>query len=252
MEDIDPPREPPGAAADILRTLEAYGLHWDREVVYQSARHEAYRTAALALLARGAAFRCSCSRKDIEESTGGIRRYPGTCRVRDAHAGPTSIRVRVDSETLSFRDGLQGLVEADLQATEGDYLVYRRDDLPAYHLAVVLDDHWQGVDTIVRGADLLAMTPVHVHLRRVLGLPEPRYFHLPVLTDREGVKLSKQTGAVPVGAAYSAATAVRVLELLGLDVPPEARGAQGPELWAWATRRWQIEELIGRRSIHIA
>ena len=252
VEDVDPPREPPGAAAEILRTLGAYGLEWDRDVVYQSTRLPVYRAAAEALLARGAAFRCSCSRKDVEETTGGVRRYPGTCRSRTVHAGPTSIRVQVEPGTLGFHDGLQGRLEVDVHAVEGDYVVYRRDDLPAYHLAVVLDDQWQGVDTIVRGRDLLAMTPVHMHLRQVLGLPEPRYLHLPVLTDGQGNKLSKQTGAAPVGPLYSAETAVRVLELLGLAVPVEARGARATELWGWAIRNWRIEELIGRQSIHIA
>jgi glutamyl-Q tRNA(Asp) synthetase len=99
---------------------------------------------------------------------------------------------------------------------------------------------------------LLSSSLVHLHLRRLLGFPEPRYFHVPVLSDAQGVKLSKQTGAAPVGPGYSAETAVRVLELLGLKVPDEVRGAQGSELWAWATRYWRIEELIGRRSIHIA
>lgn len=252
VEDIDPLRESPGAAADILRTLDAFGLHWDRDVLYQSTRFAEYRAAAQALLERGVAFRCSCSRKDVVESTGGGRRYPGICRSRTTHVGATAIRVLVDSGIVGFRDGLQGRVEADLSVAEGDYVVYRRDDLPAYHLAGVLDDHWQGVGTIVRGADLLTATLVHSHLRPLLGLPEPRYFHLPVVADRRGVKLSKQTGAAPVGAVYSAEVAVRALELLGLEVPDEARGAQGAELWAWALDHWRIEELIARQSIHIA
>jgi glutamyl-Q tRNA(Asp) synthetase len=153
---------------------------------------------------------------------------------------------------VGFCDGLQGQVEADLSATEGDYVIYRRDALPAYHIAVVIDDHWQGVDTIVRGTDLLAPTLIHRHLQQLLGLAEPQYFHLPVLSDRRGVKLSKQTGAAPIGTIYSAEIAVRALELLGLKVPDDARGAPGLELWAWATRHWRIEELIGRQSIHIA
>jgi glutamyl-Q tRNA(Asp) synthetase len=252
VEDIDPLREPPGAAADILGTLEAFGLHWDRDVVHQRTRVAEYRGAAQALLDRGVAFRCSCSRKDVEESAGGSRRYPGTCRSRATHVGATAIRVLVEPEVIGFHDGLQGPVEADLSETEGDYVVYRRDQLPAYHLASVVDDHWQGVDTIVRGTDLLAPTLVHRHLRQILGLPEPCYFHLPVLSDYRGVKLSKQTGAAPIGAIYSPDTAVRALELLGLKVPDEARRAPGPELWAWAIRHWRIEELIGRQSIHIA
>jgi glutamyl-Q tRNA(Asp) synthetase len=160
--------------------------------------------------------------------------------------------VLVEPGTVGFRDGLQGQVEADLSETEGDYVVYRRDELPAYHLAVALDDHWQGVDTIVRGTDLLTTTLVHCHLRQLLGLAEPRYFHIPVLSDRRGMKLSKQTGATPIGASYSARTAVQALELLGLEVPKEGREAPGPDLWAWAAQHWRIEELIGRQSIHIA
>jgi glutamyl-Q tRNA(Asp) synthetase len=252
VEDIDPLREPPQAAADILRTLEAYGLYWDREVVYQRTRLAEYRAAAQALLERGDGFRCSCSRKDVETSTGGGRRYPGTCRSKVTHPGMTAIRVRVEPGKLSFIDRLQGFIETDLNQTEGDYVIYRRDDLPAYHLAVVQDDYWQRVDTIVRGSDLLPSTLVHVHLRRLLGFPEPQYFHLPVLCDTQGVKLSKQTGAAPVGPAYSSETAVRVLELLGLKVPAELRAAGSSELWAWAVRHWGIEELIGRQSIHIA
>jgi glutamyl-Q tRNA(Asp) synthetase len=251
IEDIDPLREPPGTANHILRTLEAYGLHWDRDVVYQSSRFAEYRAAAEGLLRRGAAFRCNCSRKDVEEGTRGTRRYPGTCRSRATPPGPTSIRVLVEPGIVSFRDGLQGPVGANLHDTEGDYVVFRRDGLPAYHLAVVMDDHWQSVDVIVRGADLLTTTPIHVHLRQLLGMPEPRYFHLPVLVDRQGVKLSKQTGAAPVGTVYSAETAIRVLELLGLDVPEDFRGTGGRELWDWATRHWRVEELIGRQSIHI-
>jgi glutamyl-Q tRNA(Asp) synthetase len=251
VEDVDPLRELPGAADDILRTLEAYGLTWDRDVVYQSSRFAEYRTVAEALLERGVAFRCSCSRKDIEGSTGGSRRYPGTCRSWTAHLGPTAIRVLVEPGIIGFTDGLQGHVETSLHDSEGDYVIFRRDQLPAYHLAVVIDDHWQGVDTIVRGADLLAMTPIHMHLRRLLGMPEPRYFHLPVLADRAGVKLSKQTGAAPVGPTYSAKTAIRALELLGVDVPEDYRGTGGRELLEWAARQWRVEELIGRQSIHI-
>jgi glutamyl-Q tRNA(Asp) synthetase len=249
IEDIDPPREPPGAVTDILRTLEAYGLDWDGEVLFQSTRHDEYRAVAEALLARGAAFRCSCSRKDVD-TAGGTRRYPGTCRTRATHAGPTSVRVRVEPGSLKFRDGLQGRVAASVHETEGDYLIFRRDALPAYHLAVVLDDAWQGVTSVVRGADLLAATPVHLHLQRLLELAAPRYFHLPVLVDASGAKLSKQTGAPPIGTEYSPSTAARVLELLGLKPPPGLAGVPSSELWAFALEHWRIEELIGRKSIH--
>jgi glutamyl-Q tRNA(Asp) synthetase len=250
IEDVDPPRELSGAAADILRTLEAFGLHWDREVVYQSTRFDAYRGAVRDLLKRDAAFLCSCSRRDIQGKSGGARRYPGTCRLRTHHSGATAVRVRVDPGVVRFIDGLQRQVEANLADTEGDYLIFRRDGLPAYHLAVVLDDSYQGVDTVVRGADLLTATAVHLHLQERLGFQPPRYFHLPVIVDGEGRKLSKQTGAAPVGTRYSATTAARVLAYLGLDPPRVLAGAGASELWTWAIEHWRIAELIGRRSIH--
>ena len=251
IEDIDPPRETPGAAAAILNTLDAFGLHWDRSVLYQSSRLDAYRSAAEDLLAGGSAFRCSCSRRDVQETTGGSRRYPGTCRSRVTHSGATAIRARVEPGTYTFVDGLQGPIEADVHAADGDYLIYRRDGFPAYHLAVVLDDDYQGVDTIVRGTDLLDSTGAHLHLQRLLGIREPGYLHVPILVDDGGHKLSKQTGAPAVGPSYTAAIAARVLGYLGMPVPPALAKASGPELWSWAVDRGDFAELFGRRRIHM-
>lgn len=251
IEDVDPPREQQGAAGRILRTLEAYGLHWDGDVLHQSTRAAAYRDIVLALLACGLAFRCGCSRKDVQASSRGARRYPGTCRRRAfAAEALTAVRVRVDDEIVRFDDGIQGAVVTDLGRTEGDYLIYRRDQLPAYHLAVVADDAYQGVTAVVRGADLLEPTAVQLHLQRQLGLPAPRYWHVPVLVDAHGAKLSKQTGAAPVGDRYSPATARRVLELLGLRPPPSLENDGSQALWAWAIAHWRVEELIGRAGIH--
>ena len=171
IEDIDPPREVPGAADEILRTLEAFELEWDRTVLYQSARLEAYAAAANQLLADGRAFRCRCSRSEIRAANDGESgRYPGTCRDLRVPRGDAAVRVRVDAGLVIFDDGLQGTIETDLLATLGDYVVVRRDGLPAYHLAVVLDDAEQGVTTIVRGIDLLDSTAAHVHLQGVLDV----------------------------------------------------------------------------------
>ena len=265
IEDIDPPREQRGAADDILRTLEAYGLHWDADVLYQSTRTSVYRDIAHDLVNRGHAFRCSCSRKDVQSASalaasqvtdtpGGnhvdARRYPGTCRTRVRHEGSTAIRMRVDEQIVRFDDGLQGPVEIDLAATEGDYLIYRRDGLPAYHLAVVVDDAHQGVTSVVRGADLLTATGVHRHLQRQLRIASPRYWHVPVLVDAHGAKLSKQTGAAPVGIGYSPATAMDVLRLLGLQPPQTLANSGSQALWEWAIAHWRMAELIGRSRIH--
>ena len=122
--------------------------------------------------------------------------------------------------------------------------------MPAYHLAVVCDDFDQGVDTIVRGIDLLDPTSVHWHLQRTLALPHPRYLHIPVLVNAAGQKLSKQTGAAAVDRQSAAEIAQFVLAYLGLSVPAELKGARPATLWAWALPRWEITELKGVRSIN--
>jgi glutamyl-Q tRNA(Asp) synthetase len=249
IEDIDPPRELPGAAADILRTLEAFELEWDRPVLFQSRRVAAYGAAAERVLDSGRAFRCRCSRSEIRAANeGDSARYPGTCRDLRIPPGDAAVRVRVDRGLIVFDDGLQGAIETDLAATSGDYVIVRRDALPAYHLAVVLDDAEQGVTTVVRGVDLLESTAAHIHLQGVLGLATPRYYHLPVVVNERGQKLSKQTGAAPVIAGDRAA-AGRVLGLLGLTVPAELEGERPGVLWRWAAERWSIDSLHGQREL---
>ncbi|HZF29555.1 MAG TPA: tRNA glutamyl-Q(34) synthetase GluQRS [Gammaproteobacteria bacterium] len=250
IEDIDPPRESPGAADDILRTLDAFDLHWDRSVLHQSTRHEAYEAAVADLLRRGLAFLCSCSRSAVRAANVAEgSRYPGTCRAQTRHDAATAVRVRVDLGVQAFVDGVQGEIAADVAAVTGDYVVRRRDGLPAYHLAVVLDDAAQGVTAIVRGVDLLDSTGVHLHLQRALGLPAPAYWHTPVVVNAAGDKLSKQTGAAAVAGERASDTARRVLELLGARVPGELVGARPARLWEWALARWRIETLRGIREL---
>ena len=249
VEDIDPPREVPGAADDILRTLESFELEWDRTVLFQSRRLAAYGAAAESLLSSGRAFRCRCSRSEIRAANDGESgRYPGTCRELRIAPGDAAVRVRVDAGRVIFDDGVQGAIDTDLLASLGDYVVMRRDRLPAYHLAVVLDDSEQGVTTIVRGVDLLDSTAAHIHLQRVLGLDTPLYYHLPVVVNERGQKLSKQTGATAVD-PRDGATATRVLALLGLAVPPALAGERPGVLWRWAAERWNIESLRGQREL---
>jgi glutamyl-Q tRNA(Asp) synthetase len=250
IEDIDPPREVPGAADDILRTLERLGLEWDRKVLYQSSRLPEYRDTAERLLASGAAFRCACSRTAIRLSNeAGPARYPGTCRNRQLPATGTAVRMLAREPTLiAFEDGLQGPQKTRLDSTMGDYVILRRDRLPAYHLAVVIDDALQGVTDIVRGTDLLDSTPAHLHLQQALSLPSPVYWHLPVVVNAQGQKLSKQTGAAPVGSDASA-VAIKALARLGLEVPEKARGEPPRVLWRWAEAVWQVQSLRGKRVL---
>jgi len=252
MEDLDPPREIPGAADGILKTLAAFGFEWDGEVLYQSRRQPAYAEAADMLLKAGAAFPCACSRKEIADSgvhglEGPI--YPGTCRRglapgREARA----LRLRTPDEVISFEDGLQGHVSQNLARDIGDFIVRRADGIYAYQLAVVVDDAFQGVTHVVRGADLLLSTPRQLLLQRLLGLPQPHYLHLPVVVNTSGEKLSKQTHARPVTDANPGSGLWEALDFLCQDPPEALKGASIKEIWPWALSHWRREPLRGLSS----
>lgn len=251
IDDLDPPRCVPGSAEAILRLLERLQLHWDNSVYFQSARRQAHATAAAQLLERSLAFRCDCSRRDLlSDGKPGLLgvRYAGRCRNRNVAAGDSAVRVRVDSGNVTFTDMLQGLQSRDLSAELGDYVIFRRDALPAYHLAVVLDDADQRVTDVVRGCDLLPSTTVHVHLGRLLGLPEPVYWHLPVLCGADGRKLSKRHRAASVAELSAPAIAFAALQHIGAEPPEELRGANPQTLWDWAAAHWRIEVLRGLAS----
>lgn len=257
IEDLDPPREQSGAADNILRSLEIHGLHWDGPVLYQHARRAEYEAAAARLRAEGWAYPCACSRREIADS--GMRGlegpvYPGTCR-RGVPAGKPAraLRIRVpDGETLSFEDRLQGVVHQDLAREIGDFVIRRADGCFAYQLAVVLDDAFQDISHVVRGADLLLSTPRQIWLQRRLGLPTPSYMHLPVVATAAGEKLSKQTGAQPLNDARPGANIFRALEFLRQTPVKDLRGAPPGELVGWAIRNWRPERLRGILSDGIA
>jgi glutamyl-Q tRNA(Asp) synthetase len=190
IEDLDTPRVVPGAADDILRTLERFGLEWDGPVLYQSSRIEAYEAALHDLRRRGLVFPCGCSRKDVGD------RYGGTCRAGLRGRSDTpSWRFRVNDETVEFVDLRLGLQSQNVADYVGDFVLKRADGPFAYQLAVVVDDAFQGITDVVRGEDLLDSTARQILLQRALGLPQPRYRHLPVVLNDTGQKLSKQTGA---------------------------------------------------------
>ncbi len=252
MEDIDPPREVEGAASAILQALERYGLLWDRDVLYQSTRTDAYRAAADGLLRSGHAYRCSCTRAELrgrQAAKDRRGRYPGTCRTRSVHRRATAIRVLTSSVPVEFTDSLQGRRSCVLERTTGDYVIFRRDGLPAYHLAVVMDDSEQGVTHVIRGVDLLESTSTHVHLQKTLELPTPEYGHLPVIVNDLGQKLSKRTGARPLDLETPGIVAFDLLMRLGLRPPRELRGEQPAALWRWAIPHWDIAALAGHSEL---
>lgn len=252
IEDLDAPRVIAGAESRILHTLEACGFEWDGEILRQSTRRDAYRAALDALARSGASFECSCSRKDLADAAGGRvaggSAYPGTCRQGPARPGPTATRLRVPDGMLSFDDRIQGPQRRAWSAL-GDVLIRRRDDIPAYQLAVVVDDAWQGVTDVVRGADLLDSTPWQIAIGRALGAPPVRHAHLPVLVEPDGSKLSKSRHAVAVEAGRARQSLHAALGLLGLDPPTDLGGAPVGELWAWALPRWTLAGLRGVRTL---
>lgn len=213
VEDVDRPREVPGAADDQLRALHAFGLRSDMPVVRQSERSTLYQAALDRLLDAGLAFVCHCSRSDLAAS-GGVHRRCVAARTRPDPA----VRLRVpDGTRIAFDDGLQGRVEQDVAAEVGDFVLKRADGCWAYQLAVVVDDAAQGITDVVRGADLLDSTPRQILLQRVLGLPIPRYLHLPLLLDEAGHKLSKSDHALPVDANDPLPALRTAWRLLGQD-----------------------------------
>ena len=253
MEDLDPPREQPGAADAILRTLDACGMGWDGKPLYQSRRKEAYRAALARLEAQGLVYACGCSRREIADSglgPDGALIYPGTCRNGLAPGKtPRAIRVRVDHEPIEFEDALQGPIRQDLAAEVGDFVLLRADGLHAYQLAVVVDDAEQGITDVVRGADLLDSTPRQIYLQRLLGLRIPRYLHLPAAVNTAGEKLSKQTRAAPVDERDPVPALAQAMEFLGQAPPAQLCRAPLAEFWRWALAHWDAQRIPRRRSL---
>ncbi|MEJ7746487.1 MAG: tRNA glutamyl-Q(34) synthetase GluQRS [Luteimonas sp.] len=194
IEDLDPPRAVAGALAHQLATLHAFGLRSDGPVLRQSERGPLYQSALDRLLANGDAFECHCSRSDLAGDHGAHRR----CVASTRRSNP-AIRLRVrDGAMVEFDDAIRGRYRQDVAQQVGDFVLRRADGLWAYQLAVVVDDAAQDITEVVRGADLLDSTPRQILLQRALGLPTPRYAHLPLVTDEQRRKLSKSSAAAPV------------------------------------------------------
>lgn len=242
---MDLPRARRRAADAILAALERYGFEWDGDVWRQSARTDAYAVALARLAASGLVYPCICSRRELagqRVSAIGERVYPGTCRNGSGgrDSSRAAMRVRVPAEPITFTDRVFGIGQQRLDVDVGDFVVRRNDGLFAYQLAVVVDDAAQGITDIVRGADLLTSTPRQIFLQRALGLPTPRYLHVPVAVAH-GRKLSKQTEAAalpetPVPALLAA------WRFLGQVAPPAPIGSVR-DFWSWAIARWQVERI---------
>lgn len=247
MEDLDPPREMPGAAAHILHTLEAFGFEWDGEVVWQSRRHSLYRDALGCLKEKDLLYPCYCSRKDWQaaaaQGADGFV-YNGRCRRpedRPHTDKPPAWRIRVNDETIGFDDGIVGHYAQNLARDIGDFILLRADGFWAYQLAVVADDADQGITHIVRGQDLLVSTPRQIYLQRCLGFATPHYAHLPLLVNKHGQKWSKQTLAPALDENHKEQLLRQVLQYLNLPPAPEVSRPQA--LLSWAIEHWQPHKI---------
>lgn len=248
MEDLDPPREMPGAASHILHTLEAFGFEWDGEVAYQSRRYALYEETLCRLQTAGLVYPCHCSRKDWQA---GARRgadgfvYNGRCRhpgQRPALQGKQPAwRIRVPDRVIGFSDGIVGDYAQNLAGDIGDFVLLRADGYWAYQLAVVADDAEQGVTHIVRGQDLLVSTPRQIYLQQCLGVPTPQYAHLPLLTNAQGQKWSKQTLAPALDLNRREQLLRQVFRYLNLPEAPETD--RPAELLDWAVAHWNMEKV---------
>ncbi|RJL01580.1 tRNA glutamyl-Q(34) synthetase GluQRS [Enterobacter chuandaensis] len=237
IEDIDPPREVPGAADTILRQLEHYGLHWDGDVLWQSQRHEAYRERLAWLSAQGFSYNCTCTRARIQ-GVGGV--YDGHCRTMNLPPENAAVRLLQRAPVTRFHDRLSGEIQADERLACEDFIIHRRDGLFAYNLAVVVDDHFQGVTEIVRGADLVEPTVRQISLYHQFGWTAPDYIHLPLAVNAQGVKLSKQNHAPALPDGDPRPVLIDALRFLNQNVTNEWQDLRIDELLKIAIANWTL------------
>lgn len=243
IEDVDETRCKPEHADDILRTLSAFGLQWDGDVMVQSLRKPAYDQALARLSEAHLTYACACSRKEIADSAMGIEGpiYPGTCRTLAMPIENNAIRVLASNEPIHFTDRVQGEISQRIESDIGDFVIKRRDGLFAYQLAVVVDDAAQGITHVVRGADLLDSTARQIYLQQLLGFITPQYLHVPIVTNDAGQKLSKQTLAPGISAVDAVAVIEAALRFLGQANP--GANTSVADLLTAAVRNWQASTI---------
>ncbi|WP_312548879.1 tRNA glutamyl-Q(34) synthetase GluQRS [Massilia sp.] len=254
IEDIDEGRSVPGADTAILALLDSLGMHADGEVVWQSRRKQRYQDAADRL--GSLAYPCGCNRREIIDSRLGVAPdgaaiYPGTCRAGLPEGrGMRSLRLRVPDagqDAITFTDRFMGTLTQHLALEAGDFVLKRADGYWAYQLAVVVDDADQGVTDIVRGADLIESTARQIYLQRLLGVPTPRYLHVPVVRNADGEKLSKQTGALAVLPGDEPAAVQALLEAARFLGLPLERPDTLASFWRAAISAWSA--LLAEREV---
>jgi len=247
IDDLDTPRNMPGATDKILDCLQRFGLHWDGEVDYQSRHLDEYEKAVAVLQNEQQLYPCTCSRRLLANAP---LIYPGYCRDKHpATNSPHALRVKTADAPVAFVDALQGEISENLATQHGDFIVKRKDGIFAYQLAVVVDDYRQGITHVVRGYDLLDSTPKQLYLQSLLGHPSPSYMHIPLIVDQDGNKLSKQTRAEAVNTALAGPTLFLLLTLLEQNPPLDLRLAPIDSILEWAIAHWQVERLAKIQTV---
>jgi glutamyl-tRNA synthetase len=252
MEDLDQGRVIAGSAEQQLQDLRSLGVDWDGEVVFQSHRHDAYEAAIERLRAGGRLYECFCTRAEIRAAASAPHgplpegAYPGTClrlteaerRRKRAGGRPPALRMRAAAARVAFADRVHGAQEGVVD----DFVVRRNDGTPAYNLAVVVDDAWQGIGEIVRADDLLESTPRQILLAKALGLEPPAYAHVPLVLGPDGSRLAKRHGAVTLG-ELDAGAVLRwmgaTLGMEGAESAAEMRERFDPAALPRAPTRWR-------------
>ena len=246
IEDIDPPREKLGASAEILNTLESYGLYWNEDVLYQSQQSSLYLEVLASLKQQKLSYHCACSRAKIK-ADGGV--YQGHCRKLDLPASNNAIRVINTVATSQYHDLIQGDVSCDKKLAGEDFIVRRKDNLFAYQLAVVVDDIYQGISHIIRGCDLLEPTARQLSFYQILNHPAPAFGHFPLAITDDGYKLSKQNNAPAIDTKNPIPSLIAALRFLGQQPPTELNYASVDELLTWAISHWSINNVPKSQEI---
>lgn len=251
MEDLDPPREQPGAATEILRSLEAHGLEWDGEVLYQSTRLDAYGEQLKSLIKADLVYPCQCSRQRLQ-SLKGV--YDGYCRTHPVAAdAPIAWRLKLydlpgsfaHNEIIHFTDAIQGEQTQNLRTQAGDQILKRRDGFYAYPLAVVVDDIAQGITHVIRGSDLLEVTGRQIFFFHLLGKTAPQFGHVPLAIQENGQKLSKQNYAPPLLPEYAGRNLWQALRFLGQNPPFDLADNSAPDVLQWGLTHWHLGKVQG-------
>jgi len=246
IEDLDPPREITGAAANILTTLDAFGLHWDGDVIYQSQRTSAYQEAIAQLNQQGLTYYCHCTRKQIQAQ--GVF-YQGHCKHKQLTADNAALRVTTTVPVNHFMDELHGKIDIEKALAAEDFIIHRKDGFFAYNLAVVVDDIYQGITQVVRGADLIEPTGRQLYLFEQFSQPAPSYLHLPLVSNADGSKLSKQNHAPGLDISQAKALLIDAFRFLALPVCNELQDLSVPHLLQWGAEHWSVKNLPRQKSI---